>query len=172
MWRLSGEGRTSNILYFSALWPPRNQYLRIFLIKTYLHHLIDIFPLLINPHPKLIRLMLAYLSEWYSYLIYPPSPSCTAPAHAGIKVEFAHRSINSHTQSTRVYLRSIETHARNSNSLSRDERIRLYDFSVEDWRYLANLWLNGLRVRRRCHFREEEEFLSKLESSCPLIRNA
>jgi len=51
----------NHIIFYCPITTPKSKHLRSFLIKSYPSHPIDIFPILNNPHPKLIRLLSAFL---------------------------------------------------------------------------------------------------------------
>jgi len=51
----------NHIIFYCLITIPKSSPLRSFLVKSFPFCPIDIFPLLINPSPKLIHLLLAYL---------------------------------------------------------------------------------------------------------------
>jgi len=60
---LCGDPRQdiNHIVFYCPITIPKSSSLRSFLTKLFPHYPIDIFPMLSNPCPKLIRLLLAYL---------------------------------------------------------------------------------------------------------------
>jgi len=71
------------IIFFCPITTLKSSHLKTFFVKTY-SYLIDIFPWLVNPHPKLILLLLAYFKAndiyiWFSRFFLPCAYSCGHP---------------------------------------------------------------------------------------------
>jgi len=51
----------NHIIFYCPNTIPKSRYLRTYLRENFPHHIVDIFSILRDPNPKLIRLLLSYL---------------------------------------------------------------------------------------------------------------